>query len=159
MRTNIDLSPFYRSSIGFDRVFDLLQNATRLPAVDNWPPYDIARTGEDAYRIVMAVAGFTLDELELTQERNVLVIAGAKAQNDEEVEYLYRGIATRSFTRRFELTDHVRVDGARLENGMLIVDLKRELPEGLKPRRIDVVAMESGIPAGPRKIEDQKRAA
>lgn len=137
MRTAFDFSPLYRSSIGFDRVFDLLENASQTTAVDNWPPYDIARTGEDAYRITMAVAGFGQDELSITQERNLLLVSGQKSPEDEG-EYLHRGIAGRAFQRRFELADHVKVTGAGLENGLLTVDLKREIPEEMKPRQIEI---------------------
>lgn len=155
MRTSIDLSPFYRSSIGFDRIFNLLENATGLQAVDDGPSYDIAKTGEDDYRITMAVPGFTPEELEVTQEEHLLVVKGDKRQDDEGVEYLHRGIATRSFSSRFELADHVKALGARLENGMLVIDLRREVPEALKPRRIDI---QTEAPA-PRAIEQQKKAA
>jgi molecular chaperone IbpA len=135
MRSSLDFSPFYRSSIGFDRLFNLLENSGQPQNGDNWPPYDIAKLGEDAYRIVVAVAGFSLDELSITQERNLLVISGAKAENGE-VQYLHHGLALRPFTRRFELADHVSVTSAKLENGLLVVDLKREIPEEMKPRRI-----------------------
>jgi molecular chaperone IbpA len=155
MRHNLDFAPLYRSSIGFDRIFDLLDNATRFEAADNWPPYDIARTGEDAYRIMMAVAGFAQDELDIIQEPNLLVVTGAKADQDN-VDYLHRGIAARSFTRRFELADHVKVVGASLANGMLTIELKREVPEELKPRRI---AVKPGEPSAAKRIEGDKKAA
>jgi molecular chaperone IbpA len=113
MRTAFDFSPLYRSSIGFDRVFDLLENATRTPSLDNWPPYDIARTGEDAYRITMAVAGFGQDELSIVHEPNMLVVSGERTAEDNG-DYLHRGIAGRPFERRFELGDHVKVTGASL---------------------------------------------
>lgn len=158
MRPNFDFSPLYRSSIGFDRIFDLLENATSLQAVDNWPPYDIAKTGEDNYRITMAVAGFTQDELEISQEPNLLIVSGAKPDG-EEVEYLHRGIASRAFTRRFELADHVKVTGASLQNGMLTIELERELPEELKPRRIEVTAGKAVGHKAPKQIEGGKKAA
>ena len=114
MRTAFDFSPLYRSSIGFDRVFDLLENASRATTtIDNWPPYDIARTGEDDYRITMAVAGFSQDDLSMTQEQNMFVVSGQKS-DDDSGEYLHRGIAGRTFQRRFQLADHVRVIGAGL---------------------------------------------
>lgn len=137
MRTNLDFTPFYRSSIGFDRMFNLLENAS-LNA-DNWPPFNIVKLGQDAYRIVIAVAGFTEDELTITHEANMLVVNGAKSQ-DEEVQYLHQGLAMTPFARRFELADHVLVDGARLENGLLVIDLKKEIPEEMKPRRIAIKA-------------------
>ncbi|KQZ31828.1 molecular chaperone Hsp20 [Mesorhizobium sp. Root552] len=137
MRTAYDFSPLYRSSIGFDRVFDMLENASRTPSVDNWPPYDITRTGEDAYRITMAVAGFGQDELSIVHEPNLLVVSGERAADDNG-EYLHRGIAGRPFERRFELADHVRVTGASLVNGLLTIDLQREIPEEMKPRKIEI---------------------
>ena len=112
MRTAYDFSPLFRSSVGFDRIFDLLENATRVQAIDNWPPYNIEKVGEDQYRISMAVAGFSPDELNLTSQPNWLVVSGQK-QGEESTQYLHRGIATRSFERRFELADHVKVkDGS-----------------------------------------------
>jgi len=153
MRTTFDFSPFYRSTVGFDRIFDLLDNATRVSTIDNFPPYDIAKTGEDAYRIAMAVAGFREDELSLTAEPNLLVVTGEKSA-DSNREYLHRGIANRAFTRRFELADHVKVTGAKLESGLLIVELQREIPEAMKPRRIAIGS------AGTNQAQlEQKRAA
>lgn len=157
MRTNFDFSPLFRSSIGFDRVLDLLENADRLAAVDNWPPYDIAKIGEDDYRITMAVAGLTQDELDITHEPNTLVVSGAKSGEDEG-EYLHRGIANRAFQRRFDLADHVKVSGAKLENGLLTIELKREIPEELRPRRIEIAGDGAAKPK-PRQIEGQKQAA
>ena len=139
MRTNMDFSPFYRSSIGFDRIFDLLEKANVPQNGDNWPPYDITKLSEETYRIVIAVAGFGEDELTITHEPNMLVINGAKAEN-QEVQYLHHGLALRPFVRHFELADHVMVEGAKLENGLLIIDLKKEIPEEMKPRRIAVNA-------------------
>jgi molecular chaperone IbpA len=137
MRTAFDFSPLYRSSIGFDRVFDLLENASQTASADNWPPYDIARTGENAYRITMAVAGFSQDELSIVHEPNMLVIAGERTGEDPG-EYLHRGIAGRPFERRFEIADHVKVTAAGLVNGLLSIDLEREIPEEMKPRRIQI---------------------
>jgi molecular chaperone IbpA len=137
MRTELDFSPLYRSSIGFDRVFNLLNNTQRLQAVDTWPHYDIIKAGEDEYRITMAVAGFGRGDLDITQDRNLLVVKGGKAE-DQQGEYLHRGIAARSFERRFELADHVRVEDASLANGLLTVSLRREIPEALKPRKIAI---------------------
>ncbi|PST22691.1 molecular chaperone Hsp20 [Rhizobium sp. JAB6] len=138
MRNEFDFAPLYRSSIGFDRVFNLLNNAQRLHAIDSWPPYDIVRFGEDDYRISMAVAGFADRELDITQDRNVLVVKGTKAKEPEEGEYLHRGIGAQGFERRFELADHVKVETASLKNGLLTIALKRELPEAMKPRRIAI---------------------
>jgi molecular chaperone IbpA len=151
MRTNLDFSPFYRSSIGFDRIFNLLENASPPQNADSWPPYDIAKLGEDTYRIVLAVAGFGEDELTITQEPNMLMIEGAKTENDG-VQYLHHGLALRSFVRRFELADHVTIVGATLENGLLIIDLKKQIPEEMKPRRI-AINVETDKKAESKRIE------
>ena len=137
MRTSFDFSPLYRSSIGFDHMIDLLGNTTNVESADKWPPYDIAKQGDGDYRITMAVAGFRRDELDVTLERNVLIVNGQKPPEDD-VQYLHRGIAGRSFQRRFELADYVKVATATLENGLLTIDLKREIPEEMKPRRIRI---------------------
>lgn len=142
MRTVFDFSPYRRSTVGFDRLFDTLEAAARGEAGGtNYPPYDIESTGDDSYRITLAVAGFAEDEIELTAQQNLLVVAGKKADavaNDEDRRYLHRGIATRAFERRFQLADHVRVTGASLKNGLLAVDLVREVPEAMKPRKIAI---------------------
>jgi len=156
MRTELDFAPLYRSSIGFDRVFDLLSNTQRLNAIDTWPAYDIVKTGDDDYHITMAVAGFGGGDLDITQERNVLVVKGGKA-DELQGEYLHRGIAGRSFERRFELADHVRVEGADLRNGLLTIALKREVPEAMKPRKIDIGA---GSATGePLRLETDRQVA
>ena len=158
MRTNLDFSPLFRSSIGFDRMLNALEAASRVESIDNWPPYDIIKTGEDDYRIAMAVAGFTQDELTITQEQNMLFVAGQKA-NDDDQQYLHRGIAGRSFQRRFELADHVKVVGAGLVNGLLTVDLKREIPEEMKPRQI-AISTDVALPkVETKQIEADKQAA
>ncbi|TCU29278.1 molecular chaperone IbpA [Rhizobium azibense] len=161
MRNEFDFAPLYRSSIGFDRVFNLLNNAQRFQAVDTWPPYDIVKLGEDDYRITMAVAGFAEEDLSLTHERNVLVVAGAKPDK-EDMQYLHHGIAGRSFERRFELADHVKVLGASLKNGLLSVELKREIPEEMKPRRIAIGTNEpkrAEEATEPLQIEGEKQVA
>ncbi len=135
-----DLSPLYRTAIGFDRLADMLSNAARVDS-NGYPPYNIESLGQDRYRITMAVAGFGNDELDIVSEQNTLTVRGQKSEgerNDSDSEFLYRGIATRSFERRFQLADHVEVSGARLENGLLHIELKRELPEQMKPRRIEI---------------------
>jgi molecular chaperone IbpA len=158
MRTNLDFSPLFRSSIGFDRMLNALDAASRIETIDNWPPYDIVKMGEDDYRIAMAVAGFTQDELTITQEQNMLFIAGQKSNGDDK-QYLHRGIMDRSFQRRFELADHVKVTGASLADGLLTVDLKREVPEEMKPRRIEIAA-DTALPGTETKqIEAEKVAA
>lgn len=154
MRTNFDFAPFYRSSIGFDRVFDLLDNATRVSSIDNFPPYDIAKTGDDAYRIQMAVAGYGQEELSITAEPNLLVVTGEKTAEDQD-EFLHRGIAHRNFSRKFELADHVKVKSANLSNGLLTIELQREIPEAMKPRRI---AIGTSAPAATQQIEQQRAA-
>ncbi len=138
MRT-FDFSPLYRSTVGFDRLFDMLDQATRVEPMTNWPPYNIEKTGDDQYRITMAVAGFSPDEIELTQHENALVVTGQKHADAEGVQFLHRGIATRSFKQTFNLADHVKVTGASLDNGLLTIELKREVPEELKPRRIQIM--------------------
>jgi molecular chaperone IbpA len=158
MRTTLDLNPLFRSSIGFDRMLNALQAASRVESIDNWPPYDIAKTGEDDYRITMAVAGFSQDELTITQEQNMLLVAGQKA-NEDNGQYLHRGIASRAFQRRFELADHVKVTGAGLVNGLLTIDLQREIPEEMKPRRIEIGAGKTAPEAETKQIEADKQAA
>jgi len=158
MRTSLDLSPLFRSSIGFDRIFDLLESASRIETLDNWPPYDIAKSGDDAYRITMAVAGFSPDELTITHEPNLLVVSGSRSDEDKG-QYLHRGIAGRAFRRKFELADHVKVTGASLENGLLTIDLLRELPEEMKPRRIEITSAQALPKRETRQIEAQKQAA
>ncbi len=145
--TSFDFSPLFRSTIGFDRMANLLDSLDRLE--DNgYPPYDIEVIGENAYRIIMAVAGFDEDEVEITVQENRLDIKGEANPVDENLRYLHRGIARRAFQRRFELADHIQIAGARLENGLLFVDLVRELPEAMKPRTITISGKISG--KGPR---------
>ncbi|WP_426233514.1 Hsp20 family protein [Pararhizobium sp. DWP3-4] len=137
MATSYDYAPLFRSSVGFDRVFNLLENAQRARSISDWPPYDIVKTGDDTYRISVAVAGFSQDDLNLTFQSNLLTITGNRGEAQGE-GYLHRGIAGRPFEHRFELADHVRVSGADLTNGLLSVDLVREIPEALKPRKIEI---------------------
>ncbi|MCH4544936.1 Hsp20 family protein [Rhizobium sp. WYCCWR 11279] len=158
MRTNLDFSPLFRSSIGFERMLNALDAASRAETIDNWPPYDIVKTGEDEYRIAMAVAGFSQDELAIIQEQNMLVVSGQKA-NGEDVQYLHRGIAGRSFQRRFELADHVKVVDAGLVNGLLTIDLKREIPEEMKPRQIEIGTGNAMPKAETKQIEAETQAA
>jgi molecular chaperone IbpA len=148
-----DFSPLFRSTIGFDRLTRLVDSATRLDgAAQSYPPYNIEKTGEDAYRLTMAVAGFSRDELDITVQENLLLVTGKAKQEEEGGRYLHRGIARRAFERRFSLADHIRVVGASLDNGMLHVDLVREVPEVMKPRTI-------AINAGNRpKVVEQKAA-
>ena len=133
-----DFTPYRRSTVGFDRLFDLLENTARAQSGgDNYPPFNIERRGEDAYRITLAVAGFKSDDIELTAQQNLLVVQGRKPEADGG-NFLHVGIANRGFERRFELADFVRVDGANLEDGLLVIDLVREVPEAMKPKKITV---------------------
>jgi molecular chaperone IbpA len=152
MRT-FDLSPLYRSTVGFDRLFSLLDQTTGLDAgTPGYPPYNIERTGENAYRISVAVAGFSERELAIVVKENTLTIRGEKQKVEEtKGEVLYQGIAARAFERVFQLADHVEVKGARLENGLLHVELVREIPEAMKPRQVP-------IGAGSNKVVEAKVA-
>jgi molecular chaperone IbpA len=159
MRTTLDFAPLYRSSIGFDRMFRLLDNAARMQGTDNWPPYDIIKTGEDEYMITMAVAGFSPDELTITHEPNLLVVAGQKS-GDDNGQYLHRGLTARSFERRFELANHVQVEAASLVNGLLTIELKREIPEAMKPHRIEISnGQNTAATADARQIEAENKVA
>jgi molecular chaperone IbpA len=135
-----DLSPLYRSTVGFDRLFNMLDSSSGEANGQTYPPYNIERTGENAYRVTMAVAGFGKDEIDIEAKENVLAVKAAKPEEaaDEKREMLYQGIAARTFERRFQLADHVQVTGASLENGLLHIDLVRELPEAMKPRKIAI---------------------
>lgn len=145
MRNNIfDLAPLHRSSIGFDRIFEMLENANRVQAVDNWPPYDTVKLSEDRYRITMAVAGFNRDELDISVQPNLLVVTGERREAEQDGEFLYRGIAARAFTRRFELADHVKVTAAGLADGLLTIELEREIPEAMRPRRVAIESQTGG---------------
>ena len=131
-----DFSPLYRSTVGFDRIFDLLDRVGPAPDA-SWPPYNIEKVGEDQYRISVAVAGFLPEDIELVQNGNTLTVSGQKRREPESAQYMHRGIATRSFRQNFSLADHVKVTRAALANGLLSLELKREVPEARKPRRIE----------------------
>ena len=133
-----DFSPLSRSFIGFDRMADLIDNASKLSANSAYPPYNIAQISEDEYRIELAVAGFAESDLSLETHENVLTVVGSKAANENVGEYIHRGIAERGFERRFQLADHVIVTGASIANGLLSIELRRELPEAMKPRKIAI---------------------
>lgn len=135
---NFDLTPLYRSTIGFDRLATILDNVTRTDGGSSYPPYNIEKTGDDTYRITVAVAGFSDDELTIEARDGQLVISGKKAEADDKTTFLHRGIATRAFEKRFQLADHVRATDAITANGLLHVDLVREVPEALKPRKIEI---------------------
>jgi len=135
---NFDLTPLYRSTVGFDRLANILDNVTRTDGGTTYPPYNIEKTGADTYRISIAVAGFTDTELSIEARDGQLVISGKKEESDEEATFLHRGIATRAFEKRFQLADHVRATDAITKDGLLHIDLVRELPEALKPRKIEI---------------------
>jgi len=137
---HVDFSPLYRSTVGFDRLFNMLDTLGQPETGQTtYPPYNIERTGEDAYRISMAVAGFSDEEISIEAHRNVLTVKGEKTEEQNGgSEFLYRGIAARAFERRFQLADHVEVSGAQLLNGLLHIDLKRNIPEEMKPRKIAI---------------------
>jgi molecular chaperone IbpA len=135
---NLNLDPFWRTSIGFDRLLDLMDESLRFQPEDNYPPCNIVRTGENTYRISLAVAGFKPEQISVTVEQNTVTIAGRIDEKQGGPEYLYQGIAGRPFERRFNLADYVEVKGASLEDGLLQVELEREVPEAMKPRRIDI---------------------
>ncbi|WP_151704136.1 Hsp20 family protein [Nitrincola alkalilacustris] len=146
MLMNIDLTPLYRSSVGFDRLASLLDTALRSEqASGGYPPYNIEITGENRYEITLAVAGFEESELELNVEKGVLTVRGRKAESQEERRFLHQGIATRTFERKFNLADHVEVSGAELKNGLLTISLIREIPEAMKPRRIQINGKSSAL--------------
>ena len=153
---SVDFSPLYRSMVGFDHLASLLEAASKSESASHWPPYNIETTGENEYRIELAVAGFKPEELNVEVKENTLTVAGRKTANDEQKRYLHRGLAERNFERRFQLADHVYVTDAQLADGLLCISLKRELPEAMKPRRIEI---KSGSGSQPELIEGEARAA
>jgi molecular chaperone IbpA len=141
MRSAFDFSPFRRSTVGFDRLFDMLENSSfGQGSQENYPPFDLVKEGENDYRIQLAVAGFKPDEIDITAQQNVLIVSGRKSDESEEKgsDFIYRGIANRSFERRFALADHIQVRGADLKDGLLSIQLVREIPEAMKPRKINI---------------------
>ena len=136
MRTNFDFSPYRRSTVGFDRLFNLLEAGARDD--DGYPPFDIVKDGEDSYRITLAVAGFRPEDIEIVAQQNLLNVTGKRAEDDGKGEFLHRGIAARSFERRFQLADFIEAGDARFENGLLSIALKRVVPEAMKPRKIEI---------------------
>lgn len=140
-----DFTPYRRSTVGFDRLFDLLENQTRSNPGENYPPFNVERRGDDSYRITLAVAGFRPDDLDITAQQNLLVVQGRKHDDESTGEMLHLGIANRGFERRFELADYVRVANADLADGLLVIDLVREVPEAMRPKKIAL--------AGQRKLE------
>ncbi|MDB5702662.1 MAG: heat-shock protein [Sphingomonadales bacterium] len=138
MASKFDFAPYRRSTVGFDRLFDVLESAARLEAPESYPPFDIEQESEDRYHITLAVAGFRPDDIEIVAQNNQLTVTGRKADEKNDRHYLHRGIATRAFERRFQLADFVVVQEARFDNGLLRISLKREVPEAMKPRRIEI---------------------
>lgn len=138
MRTNIDFTPYRRSMVGFDYFFDLLESGMRADPGEGYPPYDLVKEGEDSYRIDLALAGFKPEEVEIVAQQNQLTVSGRQAADEEQREYLHRGIATRAFTRRFQLADFIEVDSADFDNGLLSISLKRVVPDEMKPRKIEI---------------------
>jgi molecular chaperone IbpA len=140
MRTAFDFSPFRRSTVGFDRLFDMLENSSVGQAQENYPPFDLIKKGDNDYCIELAVAGFKPEEIDITAQQNVLIVSGRKKDESDEQgsNYIYRGIATRSFERRFALADHIQVKGADMKDGLLSIDLVREIPEAMKPKKINI---------------------
>ena len=154
MRTTYDFAPLWRSTIGFDRLIDLVDAAQHAGTEDNYPPCNVERLGEDRYQISLAVAGFSPDEIAITAEQSVLTVEGRKAERQQR-EFLYQGISSRPFKRQFNLADYVQVKGAAFDNGLLQIELVREVPEAMKPRRISI-AGSSG--SNVRQIEDKAAA-
>lgn len=153
MRTNFDLSPFRRATVGFDRLFDMLENGITNQTADNYPPFDLEQHGDDRYRITLAVAGFRPDEIDITSQQNLLIVSGRKGDQDDR-SYVHRGIAARSFERRFVLGDYVQVRSANLRDGLLSIELLREIPEEMKPRRIEIRGA-----GGQSQLSDQRDSA
>ena len=153
----LDLTPYRRSTIGFDRLFDLLETSARNAQSDNYPPFNLERIADDRYRITLAVAGFSRDEIEITAQQNLLLVTGRK-DDKANANFLHVGIANRSFERRFELADFVFVEDARLQDGLLVIDLVREVPEAMKPKTITI---KTGAPlaAVENKTDEQAKAA
>ena len=167
MRSAFDFAPYRRSTVGFDRLFDMLEN-TSSQAQENYPPFDLIKTGENDYRIELAVAGFKPEEIDITAQQNVLLVSGRKTEDNERkgADYIYRGIANRSFERRFALADHIQVRGADMKDGVLAIELVREIPEAMKPRKIDIGGsqpkhdrIESGKPASKQTVDAEAEHA
>jgi molecular chaperone IbpA len=156
---NLNLDPFWRTSIGFDRLFDLMDESLRFEPEDHYPPCNIVRTGEDKYRISLAVAGFKPEQISVTVDQNTLTVTGRVTERQGDAEYLYRGIAGRPFERRFNLADYVEVKRASFEDGLLQIELERELPEALKPRKIDVQVGNAQVTADKVKTIEHNQVA
>jgi molecular chaperone IbpA len=156
---NLNLDPFWRTSIGFDRLFDLMDESLRFEPEDHYPPCNIVRTGEDAYRISLAVAGFRPEQISVTVHQNTLIISGKVDERQGQVEYLYHGIAGRAFERRFSLADYVEVKRAWFEDGLLQIALEREVPDSMKPRKIDIQTGKAQVSDGRAKTIEHAKVA
>jgi molecular chaperone IbpA len=154
MRTNFDFTPFRRSTVGFDRLFEMLENGSSMTGAESYPPFNLEQDGQDRYRITLAVAGFAQDEIDITAQQNLLIVSGRKQENEER-SYVHRGIATRSFERRFALGDYVQVKGAELRDGLLSIELVREIPEEMKPRRIEIGGGSSQRQIGEQRADNE----
>jgi molecular chaperone IbpA len=140
MRSAFDFAPYRRSTVGFDRLFDMLENSSMGTGGENYPPFDLIKLADNQYRIELAVAGFKPEEIDITAQQNVLIVSGRKSEENEQKgsDYIYRGIANRSFERRFAMADHIQVRGADLKDGLLAIELVREIPEAMKPKKIAI---------------------
>jgi molecular chaperone IbpA len=150
MRSAFDFAPYRRSTVGFDRLFDMLEDSAGAQSQENYPPFDLIKLGDNDYRIELAVAGFKANEIDITAQQNVLIVTGRKNEEDEQqgTDYVYRGIASRSFERRFALADHIQVRDADMRDGLLAIELVREIPEAMKPRKINIGGSTQGSAIG-----------
>jgi len=161
MRSAFDFTPYRRSTVGFDRLFDMLESSAPSNGGENYPPFDLLSTGENDYRIDLAVAGFRPGEIDITAQQNVLIVSGKKKEESDEkgTDYIYRGIATRSFERRFALADHIQVRAADLKDGLLSIELVREIPEAMKPRKIDIAGSKQRSAIGGQTVDAEAEHA
>ena len=166
MRSAFDFAPYRRSTVGFDRLFDMLENSSFGNGGENYPPFDLIKGGDNDYRIELAVAGFRPDEIDITSQQSQLIVSGRKSEESGEggPDYIYRGIANRSFERRFALADHIQVRGADLKDGLLVIDLVREIPEAMKPKKISIGGSErsaigGGEPASKQTVDAEAETA
>jgi molecular chaperone IbpA len=158
MRNNFDFTPYRRSTVGFDRLFDMIESA-RADISDTWPPFNLEKDGEEGYRITLAVAGFRPDEIEIVAQQNQLTVTGRKEDKDgDDDRYLHRGISARSFERRFQLADYIQVRSADFDNGLLSISLEREIPEAMKPRKIEIGSGSAQRQLGSHENEQRKAA-
>lgn len=157
MRTNFDFTPYRRSTVGFDRLFEMLENGLGFTGAENYPPFDLEQEGDDHYRITLAVAGFREDEIDITAQQNLLIVSGRRGEGEDR-RFVHRGIAARPFERRFALGDYVQVKAAELKDGLLTIDLVREVPEAMKPRRIEIGSGSSATRIGDQRADNENGA-